>query len=133
MPKAIKITDENRRLVRALAAVGARHEDIAARLGISADSLTLHYRSELDEGRVDANAKVAQSLYQQALNGNVTAQIFWLKTRAQWRETTYHEVSGEVAHRHFVAEIPAPVTIDQWVPQIESLSGDPSPVPRLDS
>jgi hypothetical protein len=30
---------------------------------------------------------VAGYLYNAAKGGNVTAQIFWLKTRAKWRET----------------------------------------------
>lgn len=89
-----KPSDETRRLVRGLAAVGTRHEDIAAKLGISADTLTRHYGEELRDGRIDANAKVAQTLFQQALSGNTTAMIFWLKTRAQWRETSVQEISG---------------------------------------
>jgi hypothetical protein len=31
--------------------------------------------------------QVAGFLFNSAKNGNVTAQIFWLKTRAKWRET----------------------------------------------
>ncbi len=87
-------TDESRRMVKALAAVGIRHEDIAAKIEISADTLVKHYKRELDDGRVDANAAVAKSLYDQAKAGNTTAMIFWLKTRAGWKETERHEVTG---------------------------------------
>jgi len=79
-------TEESRTLVRSLAAYGVRHEDIASRLGISQDTLVRKYRVELDHGRVDANAAVAQTLYQKARAGDTTACIFWLKTRAGWRE-----------------------------------------------
>ena len=41
---------------------------------------------ELDLGETKANAQVAGFLFNAARNGNVTAQIFWLKTRARWRE-----------------------------------------------
>ena len=35
----------------------------------------------------EANAKVAQSLFQMATQGkNVAAAIFWMKARAGWRE-----------------------------------------------
>ena len=34
-----------------------------------------------------ANEEVASFLFNSAKNGNVSAQIFWLKTRAKWRET----------------------------------------------
>ena len=40
------------------------------------------------EGKEDADAKVAKSLYQTAIDGNTTAQIFWLKNRRskEWRD-----------------------------------------------
>ena len=37
-------------------------------------------------GVAEANAIVSGSLFAAAKGGNVVAQIFWLKTRAQWRE-----------------------------------------------
>ncbi len=50
----------------------------------------------LEDGRVDANASIGQTLFQQAKNGNTAAAIFWLKTRANWKETNAIEHSGEV-------------------------------------
>lgn len=87
-------TDENRELVQQLSAMGTRYEDIALELDISADTLTKYYRRELDKGRIKANAKVAQGLYNQAINGNTSASMFWLKTRAGWKETSKHEITG---------------------------------------
>jgi len=87
-------TEQTRLQVKTLAAVGIRHEDIAAKLGITADTLTKYYRKELDDGRVDANAQIGKSLFEQARAGNTAAMIFWLKTRAGWKETNVHEVSG---------------------------------------
>ena len=87
-------TDESRKLVKTLSAVGIRYEDIAAKLDITDDTLRKHYRRELDEGRVDANAEIGKTLFQQAKNGNTSAAIFWLKTRAQWRETDRVEITG---------------------------------------
>lgn len=89
-----KPNEENRKLVKTLSAVGTRYEDIAAKLDITDDTLRKHYRKELDEGRIEANASVAQTLFQQAKNGNTTAAIFWLKTRAQWRENDRLELTG---------------------------------------
>lgn len=43
-------------------------------------------RDELDLGATKANAQVAGFLFAAAKGGNVTAQIFWLKTRARWKE-----------------------------------------------
>jgi uncharacterized protein YjcR len=87
-------TDQNRLQVKTLAAVGIRFEDIAAKLGISADTLTKYYAKDLDDGRVDANAAIGKSLYDQARNGNTAAMIFWLKTRAGWKETNSLELTG---------------------------------------
>ena len=36
-----------------------------------------------------------ESLYQQALAGNVTAQIWWTKGRMGWKEKTVSEVTGK--------------------------------------
>jgi hypothetical protein len=89
-----KPTPEQRKLVQTLSAVGVTFEDIASKLEISSDTLVKHYKKELDTGRIDANATVAQSLFQQAKSGNTTAMMFWLKTRARWKEVTQHEISG---------------------------------------
>lgn len=39
------------------------------------------------KGRAKAIAKMGSSLIQNGLKGNVTAQIFYMKTQAGWRET----------------------------------------------
>jgi hypothetical protein len=92
--KRHKPTDEDRRLVKTLSAVGVRYTDIADKLEIDHDTLTKHYKKELTEGRMEANAAVAQTLFQQAKAGNTTAMIFWLKTRAGWKEKQVVEHSG---------------------------------------
>ena len=85
---------DTRNKVFMLSSVGTRHEDIATVLGISADTLTKYYHDELAKGRIEANASVAETLFKQAKEGNTTAMIFWLKSRAKWKETSQHEISG---------------------------------------
>lgn len=87
-------TDENRKIAKTLAAVGIPFEDIATKLDISSDTLVKYYKADLDAGRIDANASIGQTLFQQAKNGNTAAAIFWLKTRARWKETHAVEHSG---------------------------------------
>jgi hypothetical protein len=89
-------TEETRKLVRSLSAVGIKYVDIASKLEISDDTLVKHYKKDLEDGRTDANASIGQTLFQQAKNGNTAAAIFWLKTRAGWKETNAIEHSGEV-------------------------------------
>src|SRR3954449_412032 len=84
-------TEEQRRMVKAMAGYGVPHEGIAIMLDIDPKTLRRHYRYELDRGSVEATAKVAQSLFQMAtVDKNVAAAIFWMKARAGWREK--HEV-----------------------------------------
>lgn len=69
-----------------MAAYGIPETDISRVIGVDPKTLRKHYRDELDLGEAKANAQVAGFLFNAAKNGNVTAQIFWLKTRAKWRE-----------------------------------------------
>ena len=88
-----------RRQVEAMAAYGIPEADIARVIGIDAKTLRKHYRDELDTGATKATARVAEFLYRRATTEGpqaVTAAIFWLKTRARWKETSLHEVSGPV-------------------------------------
>lgn len=89
------LPDENtRKLVKSLSAVGIRYVDIATKLDITDDTLRKHYKKELEDGRIDANASIGNTLFQQAKNGNTSAAIFWLKTRAGWKETSVTELTG---------------------------------------
>ena len=89
-----------RRQVEALAAYGIPEADISGVVGIDAKTLRKYYREELDLGETKANAQVAGFLFNSAKNGNVTAQIFWLKTRAKWREVpTELRHSGSIARK----------------------------------
>jgi predicted transcriptional regulator len=86
-----------RRQVEAMAGYGVPEADIAGVVGVSPKTLRKHYRGELDHGHVKANAKVAENLYRKATGEGreaVIAAIFWLKTRAGWKETTTHELAG---------------------------------------
>lgn len=47
-----------------------------------------------NKGKAAAIGAVAQSLIQQARDGNISAAIFYLKTQAGWKETQAVELSG---------------------------------------
>jgi hypothetical protein len=93
-------TLEQRKLVRSMAAAGITSEAICLVIGVSGKTLRKHYRNELDTSAIRANAVVAGSLYRKAVNGNVVAQIFWLKTRGGWKEPERIQVqhSGAIGH-----------------------------------
>jgi hypothetical protein len=71
-------------------------------------------REALKRGREASDERVVESLYQQALAGNVTAQIFWLKNRrpSEWRDV--HQIDQAVGH-YIVAD--RPLTEDEWIEQ----------------
>lgn len=88
-------TDEQRRTVRAMSGFGLPQPDIATHIGIDPKTLRKHFREDLDRGSIEATAKVAQSLFRMATEGNnVAAAIFWMKARAGWREKQQIELSG---------------------------------------
>lgn len=96
-------TEKTRAEVAALTSFGNTQVEIAGYLDVSEDTLRRHYRDELDNSVVRANAKVAAKLYRKAIDDNdIKAQIFWLKTRARWRETDHGDdksVSDKIVDR----------------------------------
>lgn len=86
--------DKTRAEVSALTSFGNTQEEIASHIGISVDTLTRKYRDELDNSIVRANAKVAAKLFRKATEGeDLSAMIFWLKTRAKWRERDDQQIT----------------------------------------
>lgn len=79
-------TEEQRYSVGLMAAIGIPHDDIALALSISRNTLRRAFKEELNTGRTKTTARVADSLVRQALAGNVTAAIFWLKTKGGFTE-----------------------------------------------
>ena len=87
-----ELTDKQAAQVEALAAYLSKQQ-IADYLGVSRPTfdaiierdevVSLHYK----KGKAKAIANVAQGLVKQAIEGNMTAAIFYLKTQAGWKET----------------------------------------------
>lgn len=100
-------TDEQRSKVKMLVAVGTPQEIIAQMLGFSVDTLTRHFRHELDIGKAEANARIAGVLFNKAMKGDTTAAIFWMKTQGRWSEKVDMQHSGPDG-----GAIPIGVTLD---------------------
>ena len=87
----IELTEKQKIEVKALAQYLSQ-EQIADYLGVSRktfaaiierdDEVFTHYK----KGKATAVANVAKGLVQQAIEGNMTAAIFYLKTQAGWKE-----------------------------------------------
>src|SRR3954471_23145643 len=94
MPAKFIPSDTERKTVREMASCGTPQADICRVIGISEPTLRRAFRVERDTAAAEANAAVAQSLFRMATDParpNVAAAIFWLKTRAGWKETPASE------------------------------------------
>ena len=90
-------TEQVRKMVQSMVGCGITLEQIGKIIGCERDTLMRHYRDELDTGVARANTLVAQNLFSIATSkgqGSVAAAIFWMKTRARWRETDRLELTG---------------------------------------
>lgn len=95
-----EISDADIVKIKGLAAIGLNLEQIAGNLGMCRK--TLWDRSKDDprieiavrDGQAAAAATVANALFEEAKTGkNMTATIFWLKTRLGWREKSEVDVT----------------------------------------
>lgn len=102
-PPYIK-TMEDSKTVEALAVAGVKQSLIADIIKISEPTLRKNFRKELDTSKARANAIISQALFKKAKDGNVVAQIFWLKTQAGWKEKNYHELTGKDGDKLFGEE-----------------------------
>ena len=102
-PPYIKKEDDAK-LVEALTIAGVTQTLIAQIVKISEPTLRKHYREQLDTSKARANAIISQALFKKAKDGNVLAQIFWLKTQAGWREKNHLEITGKDGNDFFGEE-----------------------------
>lgn len=79
---------------------------VAGALGVSLNTLKRYCKEELACGKSEIDGKVMGALVKNALQGNVVAQIFYLKTRCGWREVGAGAVDRELP-RFVVKEIGA--------------------------
>ena len=85
--KEYEPTPKDRSSVETMAAFGIPHVEIAKAIMVAPHTLRKYFREELDSAATKANAAVAKSLFLNATErNNVTAQIFWLKARAGWKD-----------------------------------------------
>lgn len=80
--------------LRGWARDGLTMQEIAAKIGISKSTLyswmkkNEQFKAIISDNKEVADRRVEESLYKSALDGNVTAMIFWLKNRkpGAWRD-----------------------------------------------
>lgn len=88
------LTEDKLTLLEGWARNGLTYVQIAKNMGIGETTLKEWRKKEpaindaMKKGREVVDFEVENALYKNAINGNVTAQIFWLKNRRpkEWRE-----------------------------------------------
>lgn len=98
--------------VEELAGRGLTYEQIALALGIHVS--TLHARKAADSeifeaiqrGRAKGIESVSNALFENAMSGNVTAQIFFLKNRApnEWMDRVEQRITGSMTYQNLSDE-----------------------------
>lgn len=99
---APKITPEKFNEVVTALRIGADIAGAAHLIAVSKATLDRYMekrpaeKARADDARKIADDRVQSALYKSAVNGNVTAMIFWLKNRQpkEWRDRREIEMSG---------------------------------------
>ena len=82
--------------VENLAARGLNETQVAHALGIHRDTLIQRkkkysdFADALKRGQAKGIAKIANALFEQGMNGQTAAAIFYMKNRAGWRDKLEH-------------------------------------------
>ena len=107
----VVLSDEQITELKALSSVLTK-EQLADYFGVSHVTLIAIEKRQPEvgiaykQGKARAIANIAGNLVAKANGGNITAQMFYLKTQAGWKETTRIETteSGKASNRHFIDE-----------------------------
>lgn len=96
-----EITQEVIDLAESYASRGLNQQQIADALGISHETFNnkknqfVEFAEAIKRGKAKGIALVADALLKNIENANVTAQIFYLKVHAKWKESSVLELTGE--------------------------------------
>jgi hypothetical protein len=128
------LTEKELAEIETLAGLGLRFEDIALVKGMSSDTLKKYADDPLQRGRAKAKAQVMQTAYKMATSGKTPAMtMFWLKTRAGWREgqsdlplTAQHSIILEALKTSDNPAQAVSLLLSHLIPQILTGGIDPS-------
>ena len=80
-------SEKDFKTVEAMLAVGIPQADICVCLGIAEKTLRKHFGEHIAKAQIQANAKVATTMFQMATSGTQPAMTaMWMKCRMHWRE-----------------------------------------------
>ncbi len=92
--------------VENLAARGLNESQVAQALGIAQDTLIrrkkkyCEFSEALKRGQAKGIAKIANALFEQGMNGQTAAAIFYMKNRAGWRDNPGEQKEDKTPEIH---------------------------------
>jgi hypothetical protein len=78
-------TDQLRRAVAEMAAIGLQKQQVARILGIDMKTLAKYYRKDFEHGLARVVSEIGRGLIAKARDGDRRAQEFFLRSKAGWR------------------------------------------------
>lgn len=103
--KPVKRDPDIAQKVFAMRQYGLTIEQVSDLVSLSTNTLYKLYGGELENGVAAANLVVGKKLFERCQAGDVTALIFWAKTRMGWQEKQKVDVSnsdGSLAPRQAI-------------------------------
>lgn len=109
---AHKYSHEIAEEVRWHAVVGHPKTLACSAIGITDKTLDKYYSEEWTTARAVATRRIAETLFDAAISGDVGACIFWLKCQAKW--STVEKVEHSVIELDAKVDVPPRETREQW-------------------
>lgn len=81
-----------REAIQIMTAAGVTKTAMAKILGIAPSTLNKNFETELEHGKDMLTTRIVSALIRKALDGNVSAQMFFLKAKSDWREADKNDV-----------------------------------------
>lgn len=92
-------TKGSREQIREYTAAGLTQEQMAVLIDLDLKTLRKYYSDDMKKGEAYACSKVGGTIFQRAIDGDVTAMIWYSKTRMGWKEAkedTNINLSGNI-------------------------------------
>lgn len=108
-------TEEASAFVLEESSFGTAQVDIAAELGICANTLRKHFKDELRRGRVKTCRNVAKSVYKSAMEGDGASQRYWLSKMNKEVWGDHIDAPQLNMQVNVMVNKPAPVSEEEWL------------------
>jgi len=88
-----KVNEKDFNIIKQMTISGIPQANIGRCIGMDVKTMKKYYKDLIDQSADMANSEVAQSLFNQAVQGNTVAGIWWTKSRMGWKETRENNVN----------------------------------------